>query len=77
MIVFSSGGTENKGILLKTVGSNKEFSVIGLNQQPYSTDAYMAIPTDVLGQEYRSVGWGVTIGFKAPLKQIFRAHHRK
>ena len=44
-----NSGIENKGIL---VTSTEDVTVYGLNQQIYTTDAFLALPTTVQGQEY-------------------------
>ncbi|MEI6681219.1 MAG: FISUMP domain-containing protein [Bacteroidota bacterium] len=49
-----SPGTENKGI---HITSNDPISVYGLNEYNMSTDAYMALPTNALGMEYRIVNY--------------------
>jgi PKD repeat protein len=35
-----------------------EVSVYGLNLVTYTTDAYLGLPTDVLGTDYLALGWG-------------------
>ncbi len=52
--VALSPGTENKGI---HVTSNDPVSVYGLNEYNMSTDAYMALPTNALGMDYRIVNY--------------------
>nr|WP_236994331.1 IgGFc-binding protein [Methylomicrobium sp. RS1] len=44
-----SGTIENKGLLLS---APDEFVVYGLNQQKFTTDAYLGLPTDLAGTEY-------------------------
>ena len=46
-------GREKKGILLE---SNNEIAVYGLNQVRRTTDAFLALPTDILGTRYLAVG---------------------
>gem|GEM_PF-2227181 len=48
-------GVENKGI---HVTAQKEITVYGLNRVQASTDAYLGLPTDILGTDY------VTLGYK-------------
>lgn len=45
----STDGVQSRGI---HVEANAEVSVYGLNRIPYTTDAYLGLPTDVLGSEY-------------------------
>ncbi|GHB58079.1 hypothetical protein GCM10007390_09430 [Persicitalea jodogahamensis] len=45
----SSGTVDNKGI---RVTASKEITVYGMNLRSASTDAYLGLPTDALGQEY-------------------------
>lgn len=40
---------ENKGI---HITANEEVVIYGLNRIPYTTDAYLGLPTDILGTEY-------------------------
>ncbi|MCB0431146.1 MAG: HYR domain-containing protein [Flavobacteriales bacterium] len=47
--VMTSNGVENKGI---HVTSNNEVTIYGLNQISYTTDAYLGMPTDILGTDY-------------------------
>ncbi|TKB96387.1 LamG-like jellyroll fold domain-containing protein, partial [Pedobacter cryophilus] len=44
-----SAATENKGI---HVTAAKEVTIYGMNQRSATTDAYLGLPTDVLGLEY-------------------------
>ena len=46
-------GKEKHGILLE---SNSDIAVYGLNQVLTTTDAYLALPTDILGTRYLAVG---------------------
>jgi hypothetical protein len=48
-IAFEEDGIEHKGINIVT---EKEVSVYVLNQKSSSTDSYLALPVDVLGEEY-------------------------
>lgn len=48
--VLTTNGIESLGI---NIQSNDEIAVYGLNQQQSSTDGYMAIPTDAIGNRYR------------------------
>ncbi len=50
----SSGDPENRAI---HVTAADEVSVYGLNRVPASTDAFMALPVDVLTSEYFVLGW--------------------
>ncbi|MCB0395736.1 MAG: HYR domain-containing protein [Flavobacteriales bacterium] len=47
--VQTANGIENKGI---HVVANDEVTVYGLNQASATTDAYMGLPTDILGTDY-------------------------
>ncbi|WP_339901332.1 T9SS type A sorting domain-containing protein [uncultured Cyclobacterium sp.] len=42
-------GKQNNGIY---ISAESEVTIYGLNQRTYSTDAFLALPTDILGQEY-------------------------
>ena len=48
-IAYEEDGIEHKGINIVT---EKEVSVYVLNQKSSSTDSYLALPVDVLGEEY-------------------------
>ena len=48
------GVVESKGI---HVTAGAEVSVYGLNRIQYTTDAYLGLPVDVLGSEYRAMGY--------------------
>lgn len=48
-MVGANDGVENKGI---HVTSNAEVTVYGLNQFRATTDAYLGLPTDILGNNY-------------------------
>lgn len=48
---------ENKGIL---VTADHEMVIYGLNIMPHSTDAYLALPTDIQGTEYFAVSYTVS-----------------
>jgi len=39
------------------ISSPVEVTVYGLNRQQYSTDAYLGLPSDVLGTRYFAMGW--------------------
>ncbi|MCC6289019.1 MAG: Ig-like domain-containing protein, partial [Chitinophagaceae bacterium] len=45
---------EKKGI---HIVSGKEVTVYGLNRYQYTTDAYLALPTDILGTSYINLGY--------------------
>lgn len=49
-----SDEVENKGI---HIVAKKEITVYGLNKQSYTTDGYLALPTDVLGTSYINLGY--------------------
>lgn len=49
-----SDQVEDKGI---HIVSKKEISVYGLNKQSYTTDGYLALPTDVLGTSYINLAY--------------------
>ncbi len=49
-----SNQVENKGI---HITSQQEVTVYGLNRQPFTTDAFLALPTDILGTEYINLGY--------------------
>ena len=46
---------DNKGI---HVTANAEVTVYGLNRIPFTTDAYLGLPTDVLGTDYLVLTYG-------------------
>ncbi|MFT3750044.1 MAG: Ig-like domain-containing protein [Agriterribacter sp.] len=50
----SSDLIEKKGI---HIVSGKEVTVYGLNRYQYTTDAYLALPTDILGTSYINLGY--------------------
>jgi uncharacterized protein (TIGR02145 family) len=52
-------GIENKGI---EVTSIDPVAVYGLNRQPATTDAYLALPVNALGMDYRIVTYKSTLG---------------
>ncbi|TFZ63847.1 T9SS type A sorting domain-containing protein [Hymenobacter sp. UV11] len=52
--LFTSDVVANNGI---HVTSGQEVTVYGLNRQQYTTDAYLALPTDVLGTQYINLGY--------------------
>jgi LPXTG-motif cell wall-anchored protein len=49
-----SDTVENKGI---HVTASDEITVYGLNQRQFTTDAYLGLPTDILGTEYIVLGY--------------------
>ncbi len=49
-----SDGIENKGI---HIVAGKEVTVYGLNRYQATTDAYLALPTDILGTSYINLGY--------------------
>ena len=51
--LLMSLGREPKGILLK---SDADIAVYGLNQIKTTTDAFLALPTDIIGNRYLAVG---------------------
>lgn len=51
--LLMSIGKERKGISLK---SDSDIAVYGLNQIRRTTDAFLALPTDILGTRYLAVG---------------------
>ena len=52
--VTTSDLTENLGI---HVVSATEVTVYGLNRVPFTTDAFLGLPTDILGTEYINLGY--------------------
>ncbi|MCX6249684.1 MAG: hypothetical protein NTX61_02930 [Bacteroidetes bacterium] len=56
--VALSGGIESKGI---RVTSNDPVSVYGLNHRTASTDAFLALPVNALGLDYRILTFKVTL----------------
>jgi hypothetical protein len=50
----SSDTIENKGILIT---ASNEITVYGLNRLPFTTDAYLGLPADILGTEYLVLGY--------------------
>jgi uncharacterized repeat protein (TIGR01451 family) len=55
----TSDGVQPKGI---HVTAQNEVTVYGLNRIQASTDAYLGLPTDVLGTEHVVLGWSVGLG---------------
>jgi hypothetical protein len=51
----ATDGTEDKGIHVTALN---EVTVYGLNRGPATTDAYLGLPTDILGLEYIVLGFG-------------------
>lgn len=51
---MSGSSKSDKGIL---VSADDEVVVYGVNKAPYSNDAFLGLPTDVLGMEYYAVTW--------------------
>lgn len=49
LMVSSSDSVESKGL---KITSDNEVTVYGLNQRAYSSDAFLALPEDILGTEY-------------------------
>jgi hypothetical protein len=49
VFLTNSGTINNNGI---HITSNKEITVYGMNSRPYTSDAYLGLPTDALGTEY-------------------------
>jgi hypothetical protein len=54
----------NKGVL---ISATQEITVFGVNKEQYSTDGFVAFPTDTLGTEYVLITW-FTATFLAPEK---------
>ncbi|MDH5603507.1 MAG: HYR domain-containing protein, partial [Cyclobacteriaceae bacterium] len=52
--ISTSNVIENKGIYIT---ANDEITIYGLNRLPYTTDAYLALPVDILGTQYLSIGY--------------------
>jgi hypothetical protein len=50
----NSDTIEDKGI---RVMASSEVTVYGLNRLPFTTDAYLGLPTDILGSEYLVLGY--------------------
>jgi hypothetical protein len=50
----NSDTIEDKGI---RVTASSEVTVYGLNRLPFTTDAYLGLPTDILGSEYLVLGY--------------------
>jgi uncharacterized repeat protein (TIGR01451 family) len=55
----SADGVQAKGI---HVTAQQEVTVYGLNRIQASTDAYLGLPTDILGTEHIVLGWSVGLG---------------
>jgi hypothetical protein len=51
----TADGVENKGI---HVTADHEITIYGLNRVLYTTDAYLGLPTDILGTDYVVLGYG-------------------
>ena len=56
--LFASSTIGNNGI---RVTSAQEVTVYGLNRQQFTTDAYLALPADVLGTQYINLGYSNTL----------------
>lgn len=54
-VVSTNDIVENKGIHVTSVD---EVTVYGLNRKEFTTDAYLGLPTDILGIEYIVMAWG-------------------
>ncbi|UTW47588.1 IgGFc-binding protein [Bacterioplanoides sp. SCSIO 12839] len=52
--ISSSNTIENKSV---HIVSDQEITVYGLNEQRYTTDAFLALPTDALGLEYHNASY--------------------
>ncbi|XP_052084477.1 uncharacterized protein LOC127721722 [Mytilus californianus] len=52
--IIGTSGLENKGI---HITADDDIIVYAINKATASTDAYLALPTDTLGQEYYVVSW--------------------
>jgi len=57
--LVSGGGVEDKGIHVTAVD---DVTVYGLNRYQYTTDAYLGLPTDILGTEYFVLGSAPAVG---------------
>lgn len=55
VVVDSSSVIENKGV---HVMAQDEITVYGLNRVQFTTDAFLGLPTDILGTEYIVLGFG-------------------
>jgi hypothetical protein len=53
--VEGSDAVEARGI---HVTAADEVAVFGLNRQKFTTDAYLALPSDVVGTDYTVMAWG-------------------
>lgn len=53
------------------ITSLDEVAVFGMNHKRFSTDAFMALPTDVLGTEYRIMSYPMSQGQGAPMPSQF------
>ncbi|XP_071164730.1 uncharacterized protein [Mytilus edulis] len=51
---MSGSGSSSKGIL---VSASDEVVIYGVNKERFSNDAFLGVPTDVLGTEYYAVTW--------------------
>jgi len=56
-MVTSNDLVEAKGIHVVTQNSAHEVTVYGLNRAPFTTDAYLGLPVDILGTEYYPLGF--------------------
>ncbi|MGZ5281101.1 MAG: Ig-like domain-containing protein [Bacteroidia bacterium] len=52
--ISSHNLVETKGI---HITANDEITIYGLNQYPFTTDAYVALPTDILGTDYIALNY--------------------
>lgn len=60
--LVGSDAVENKGIHVKTDNGIDEVTVYGLNRVQFTTDAYLGLPTDILGAEYIVLGYQNVVG---------------
>lgn len=59
-VMCSVDGLESKGV---HVVAEQDIIVYAINKQNYSTDAFLVLPVDTLGQEYYVVSWGERSAF--------------
>jgi hypothetical protein len=68
----ASNVTENKGI---HVTAEQPVTVYGLNDYPYTTDAYTGLPTDVLGDSYTVLAFGAGLGGNSEFAVVASQNH--
>jgi hypothetical protein len=68
----ASNVTENKGI---HVTAEQPVTVYGLNDFPFTTDAYTGLPTDVIGDSYTVLAFGAGLGGNSEFAVVASQNH--